>query len=192
MKNTGCKWSTGQRAICSGCVIYWQDRLGLDQSLSKRIKSTGADPLLGPLVFTSFPSISKPSVGRLPRGRAGLSPTCWQSTDRDTLTWLTDRWTCQSQEKEDWSNRTSDKKKPWNPWLFCHISPPKQSSYYIFKAVCKIQSWKLDLSVNIFHLLLSFSMCVTKEEEPLFLFITYADNLSLSLTDRAQEISWVG
>lgn len=191
MKNTGCKWSTGQRAICSGCVIYWQDRLGLDQSLSKRIKSTGADPLLGPLVFTSFPSISKPSVGRLPRGRAGLSPTCWQSTDRDTLTWLTDRWTCQSQEKEDWSNRTSDKKSHEIPDYFVTLAPPNNLHIIFSKQSVKYKAGTY-LSVNIFHLLLSFSMCVTKEEEPLFLFITYADNLSLSLTDRAQEISWVG
>lgn len=58
---------------------------------------TGADPLLAPLGFTTFPSISKPSVGRLPSGRADLSPTGWQSTDRDTLTWLTDRWTCNTE-----------------------------------------------------------------------------------------------
>lgn len=56
-------------------------------------QATEAEPLLGPRVLTSLPSISKPSVGRVPRGRAGLSPTCWQSTVTETLTWLTDRWT---------------------------------------------------------------------------------------------------
>lgn len=61
---------------------------------------TGADPLLGPLVFTNFPSISKPSVGKFPSGRADLSLTCWQSTERDTLTWLTDRWTCHMESRE--------------------------------------------------------------------------------------------
>lgn len=83
-------------------------------SKQNRWNSTGADPLFGPLVFTSFPSISKPSVGRLPSGRAGLSPTRWQSTDRDTLTWLTDRWTCQSQKEEDERNHK------WTT-LFCYI-----------------------------------------------------------------------
>lgn len=63
-------------------------------------QATDAEPLLGPRVFTSLPSISKPSVGKVPRGRAGLSPTCWQSTERETLTWLTDRWTWASQKKE--------------------------------------------------------------------------------------------
>lgn len=41
---------------------------------------TAADPLWGPRVLTSLPSISKPSVGNVPKGRAGLSPTRWQST----------------------------------------------------------------------------------------------------------------
>lgn len=50
------------------------------------VRLTAADPLLGPRVFISLPNISKPSVGKVPRGRAGLSPTRWQSTDRDTLT----------------------------------------------------------------------------------------------------------
>lgn len=57
---------------------------------------TAAEPLRGPRVLTSLPSISKPSVGMFPRGRAGLSPTLWQSTDKDTLTWLMDRWICHS------------------------------------------------------------------------------------------------
>ncbi len=60
------------------------------------VRLTVADPLWGPRVLTSLPNISKPSVGKVPRGRAGLSPTRWQSTDRDTLTWLTDKWICQS------------------------------------------------------------------------------------------------
>lgn len=85
-------------------LLTGQTGTGFKSDEQNRRNSTGADPLLGPLVFTSFPSISKPSVGRWPSGRAGLSPTCWQSTDRDTLTWLTDRWTCQSQREEDRSN----------------------------------------------------------------------------------------
>lgn len=60
---------------------------------------TGADPLFAPLL-TSSPSVWKPSVGRFPSGRAALSPTCWQSTDRDTLSWLTDRWSCHTEQRE--------------------------------------------------------------------------------------------
>lgn len=76
----------GYKALITSVDLY-----GLETETAVNLFHTGAEPLLGPRVFTSFPSISKPSVGRAPSGRAGLSPTCSQSTYRETLTWLTDR-----------------------------------------------------------------------------------------------------
>lgn len=89
------------------------------RSSNRNWNVTGAEPLFGPLVFTSFPSISKPSVGRLPSGRADLSPTCWQSTDRETLTWLTDRWTCHTQRRQESSHKLSQMFFRGIKWQVC-------------------------------------------------------------------------
>lgn len=88
-KDSSPNCSTQRQRQDEETLFFHHRKIGLTQQGN----STDADPLLGPRVFTSLPRISKPLVGRLPSGRAGLSPTCWQSTDRDTLTWLTDRWT---------------------------------------------------------------------------------------------------